>query len=154
MDVFSRAKRSEVMSRIRSRGNKDTELAMARLLRQSNMSGWRRHYGITGRPDFAFVSSRVAVFVDGCFWHACPRCGVLPRNNRKFWMAKLSGNVARDRRVTRALRGAGWTVLRIWEHEFTRPEGVVSRLQRSFASAGNRAIASRKLHGLSSGRHR
>jgi DNA mismatch endonuclease, patch repair protein len=128
-DVFTRAKRSEVMSRIRGKGNRDTELALARLLRAEHITGWRRHYPILGRPDFAFPKSRVAVFVDGCFWHQCPRCSNLPVNNRAFWKKKLSANVSRDRLVTRQLRRQGWRVLRIWEHAFRRPAAVVRRVR-------------------------
>ena len=67
--------------------------------------------------DFVFRRERVAVFVDGCFWHGCPRHGTMPAGNRAFWQAKLARNAERDRAVTRALRKAGWKVLRIWEHD-------------------------------------
>ena len=125
-DVFSKSKRSQVMSRIRSRGNKDTEIALARLLRRNKITGWRRHFEIrkaesgkrkfSVRPDFVFMQARLAVFVDGCFWHGCPKHETKPKNNRAFWQRKLSANKARDRLVNRALRRAGWRVLRIWEH--------------------------------------
>jgi DNA mismatch endonuclease (patch repair protein) len=149
-DVFTKAKRSEVMSRIRSRGNRDTELALARLLRRHKISGWRRHVQVriaecrmrnkskrgaavfplrtphsefrtfAVRPDFVFPKSRTAIFVDGCFWHGCPRHATKPKNNRAFWHRKLSANKTRDRLVNRTLRRAGWRVLRIWEHELAR----------------------------------
>jgi len=159
-DVFSKRKRSEVMSRIRSRGNKATELALARLLRANHISGWRRHLliramveshwlrierrrtsprpspqrgegavrasissrvirhlSLTVRPDFVFPKSRTAIFVDGCFWHGCPKHATKPKSNAAFWRKKISGNKARDRLVNRVLRRAGWRVLRIWEHD-------------------------------------
>jgi DNA mismatch endonuclease (patch repair protein) len=150
-DVFSKAKRSEVMSRIRSRGNRDTELALARLLRAAGICGWRRHLLIratvesswlsvegwksrknlqlstlnpqpplTVRPDFVFLKSRTAIFVDGCFWHGCPKHATKPANNKDFWKKKLAGNKKRDRVVNRTLRRAGWRVVRIWECELTR----------------------------------
>lgn len=72
------------------------------------------------RPDFVFRSLRVAVFVDGCFWHGCPKHATWPKNRAAFWRNKIQGNQARDRRVNRALRKRGWTVLRIWEHELRR----------------------------------
>lgn len=97
VDVFSPEKRSQVMSRIRGRGNKDTEVALARLFRHHRISGWRRHQPIVGRPDFIFREHRVAVFVDGCFWHRCPKHSNIPANNRKFWETKLSANVKRSR---------------------------------------------------------
>jgi DNA mismatch endonuclease (patch repair protein) len=125
-DVFTKAKRSEVMSRIRSRGNKDTELALARLLRRNKISGWRKQQEVriqkSGarifkvRPDFVFRQVRLALFVDDCFWHGCPRHGTQPKGNRTFWKNKFARNMARDRLVNRALRSANWRVLRIWEH--------------------------------------
>ena len=72
-DVFTKAKRSEVMSRIRGRGNKDTELALAKLLRRHRITGWRRNQPVFGKPDFVFPKLKLAVFVDGCFWHGCPK---------------------------------------------------------------------------------
>ena len=115
-DVFTKAKRSEVMSRIRGRGNERTELAMVRLLRANKITCWRRHAKLPGRPDFVFRAKRVAVFVDGCFWHGCPRCFRLPENNRMFWSRKIAANRERDKTVSAELRRAGWCVLRIWEH--------------------------------------
>ncbi len=158
-DVFTKAKRSEVMSRIRSRGNKDTELALAKLLRRNKITGWRRHVQIGGRarsplravgktskggahgvtrptfrvrPDFVFRRARLALFVDGCFWHSCPNHKTKPRNNRAIWQRKLSANKTRDRLVNRTLRRAGWRVLRIWEHELARKNEVrlLNRLRR------------------------
>jgi len=70
-----------------------------------------------GKPDFVFPKFKLAVFVDGCFWHGCPKHETKPKNNRAFWFRKLSSNKARDALVTRTLRRAGWVVLRIWEHE-------------------------------------
>jgi DNA mismatch endonuclease, patch repair protein len=71
-------------------------------------------------PDFVFSRLKLAVFVDGCFWHGCPLHGTKPRNNAAFWRKKLAGNKARDRLVTRTLRKSGWRVLRLWEHELSR----------------------------------
>jgi DNA mismatch endonuclease, patch repair protein len=73
--------------------------------------------GLRCRPDIVFTRRRLAVFVDGCFWHSCPEHGNLPRANREWWRAKLEQNVARDRLTERALRDAGWNVIRVWEHE-------------------------------------
>jgi DNA mismatch endonuclease (patch repair protein) len=82
-----------------------------------------------GRPDFVFREERLAVFVDGCFWHCCPKCGNMPASNREFWRTKLGKNKLRDRHVTRTLRTEGWKVLRIWEHELSAPDRVVKRLE-------------------------
>ena len=119
-DVFTKAKRSQVMSRIRGRGNKDTELALASIFRRHRISGWRRNQPVFGKPDFVFPKLKLAVFVDGCFWHSCPKHRTKPANNAAFWRKKLAANKARDRRVTRTLRRMGWRVLRIWEHELAR----------------------------------
>jgi DNA mismatch endonuclease, patch repair protein len=119
-DVFTKAKRSEVMSKIRGKGNKDTEVALAKLFRANGITGWRRHYPIEGKPDFAFPKHKLAVFVDGCFWHGCPKHGVQPKGNKEFWLTKLEANKARDRKVNRLLRSSGWHVLRIWEHDLTK----------------------------------
>ena len=84
-DIFTKAKRSEVMSRVRSRGNRSTELRMISIFRSYGISGWRRNRPVFGRPDFVFPAGRVAVFVDGCFWHGCPWHGRVPASNVAFW---------------------------------------------------------------------
>jgi len=127
-DVFTKEKRSDVMSRIKGKGNKDTELAMILILRKYHISGWRRNQGVFGRPDFIFPKQKVAVFVDGCFWHGCPVHSNTPKNNRDFWEKKLGGNRARDLLVTRQLRKNGWIVLRFWEHEMKKQEKVAQRI--------------------------
>lgn len=119
-DVFTKAKRSAVMSRIRCHGNKDTELALMKLFRQHRISGWRRHQKVFGKPDFLFRRNRLALFVDGCFWHGCPRHCKIPSGNRAFWKKKFAANKARDCRVNRELRKLGWRVVRIWEHDLAK----------------------------------
>jgi DNA mismatch endonuclease, patch repair protein len=119
-DIFSKAKRSEVMSRIRGRGNKNTEVALAKLFRRNKITGWRRNQKIFGKPDFIFPKLKLAIFVDGCFWHGCPKHETKPKNNRIFWKNKFARNKARDVLVTRTLRRAGWRVLRVWEHELAK----------------------------------
>lgn len=74
------------------------------------------------KPDFVFQKPKVALFVDGCFWHGCPRHGTKPKTNAKFWRNKIATNQARDRRVNSALRKRGWSVVRIWEHELRRKD--------------------------------
>ena len=104
------------MALIRGKGNKQTEQALLLLLRQNKVTGWRRHLPLPGKPDFAFPKQKVAVFVDGCFWHGCPKCYTRPKTNRKFWDKKREDNMARDKRVNRQLRRKGWKVIRIWQH--------------------------------------
>lgn len=136
-DVFTKAKRSEVMSRIRGRGNKATELAMMRLFRQHHISGWRRHQPVFGKPDFVFRKLKVAVFVDGCFWHGCAKHSKVPLNNRPFWDNKLKANKRRDRLVIHTLKSQGWRVLRVWEHDLVHKNEpkLLGRIRRLFATA-------------------
>ena len=123
-DVFTQAKRSEVMSRIRARGNRDTELRMIALFREYGVTGWRRNAGVFGKPDFVFPREKIAVFVDGCFWHRHPGCkfAYTPKSRLKFWLRKFESNVARDKTVMRELRNTGWQILRIWECELHRAQ--------------------------------
>ncbi|HKW28866.1 MAG TPA: very short patch repair endonuclease [Verrucomicrobiae bacterium] len=116
-DIFNKQQRSALMSRIRSHGNAATELRFIRLLKSSGITGWRRHYRLIGKPDFVFPKFRLAVFVDGCFWHGCPRCYSEPKSNRAFWRRKISANRDRAVAVKRELRKSGWRVFRIWQHE-------------------------------------
>lgn len=125
LDIWTAKKRSEVMAKVRWRGNASTELALAKELRRNGVIGWRRHSPIRidsrlVRPDFVFRQSKVVVFVDGCFWHQCPQHATMPSSRRSFWEAKLQANKARDRRDSRALRKLGWKVVRIWEHSVRR----------------------------------
>jgi DNA mismatch endonuclease (patch repair protein) len=132
-DVFSKAKRSQVMAAIRSSGNKDTELKFAAILRAAGISGWRRKQPLPGRPDFVFRQARLAVFIDGCFWHGCPEHGRKPDTNRTYWMPKLRRNRRRDVAVTRELVENGWTVLRFWEHQLKKPGSIVKTVQLTLA---------------------
>lgn len=104
------------MSRIRTR-NTAPELALRKALRSRGLIGYRLNYAkAPGRPDVAFVGRKVAVFVHGCFWHACPHCALRkPKSNTEFWTRKLNANKARDARKVRELRKAGWRVLTVWE---------------------------------------
>lgn len=92
------------------------ELSLRRLLHARGLR-YRVHPSLPGRPDIALTGVRLAVFVDGCFWHSCPTHGTLPRNNREWWQDKLAANVERDRRKDAELQALGWTVLHVWEHE-------------------------------------
>lgn len=78
---------------------------------------YRLHYKVKGKPDIVFVGAKVAVFVDGCFWHGCPLHAVRPKANAEFWQKKLDANIERDARVSIELEALGWTVMRFWEHE-------------------------------------
>jgi DNA mismatch endonuclease (patch repair protein) len=134
-DVFTKKKRSQVMAAIRSRGNKDTELKLAAILRVGRISGWRRHQSLTGRPDFVFYRHRLALFVDGCFWHGCPKHGRNPGTNAGYWQPKLARNKARDKAVTAAFRNAGWTVIRLWEHSLQKPAKIIAKIAQALADS-------------------
>ncbi|MFL6521714.1 MAG: very short patch repair endonuclease [Chthoniobacterales bacterium] len=121
------------MSRIRSKGNLRTEMRLVTLLRRSGITGWRRHHRVLGNPDFVFRSQRIAIFVDGCFWHGCPRCKRIAKTNRRFWTEKIRRNRSRDRTNTARLRQKGWAVIRVWEHDLTRPGPLLRALQRQLA---------------------
>jgi DNA mismatch endonuclease (patch repair protein) len=119
VDPLTKQERSERMSRVRGTGNKSTELAVEKVLNQAGISGWVKHpTDVLGRPDFYFPECRLAVFVDGCFWHACPRCARrTPVARQDFWSAKIDENRRRDERTRRRLRRDGFHVMRVWEHE-------------------------------------
>ena len=129
MDVFSISKRSQVMSRIRSNGNKSTELRLISIMRRNGIKGWRRGSRLLGNPDFVFPNYRTIIFVDGDFWHGNPANFRLPSNNRKYWSAKIDANKNRDRYVSHALRCAGWSVLRLWESALCDEQMVVQALR-------------------------
>ena len=129
-DIFAKNKRSSIMAAIHSSGGAPETIA-ARLFRRAGIRGWRRqNRRLPGKPDFTFQPERLAIFIDGCFWHQCPSCKrrLMPRSNKAFWIKKLAANVRRDRRVNRELRLLDWHVLRVWEHAL-RP-AVAGRFQK------------------------
>ncbi len=131
-DILTPAQRSALMAKVRGAGNASTELRLIAVFRAGGVTGWRRKFPLPGKPDFVFPRLRLAVFVDGCFWHGCPLHGTQPRQNAEFWQMKIAKNQARDLLVTRTLRARGWRVLRIWEHELTRKyeRRLLARLRR------------------------
>ena len=133
-DVFTSRKRSEVMSRIRGKGNASTEQRMIRLFRERGIKGWRRNRPLPGKPDFVFPKLRIALFVDGCFWHRCPKCYHKPATNADFWEAKIGRNVERDKEVNLELKKRGWKVVRVWEHELNGAQ-ISTRLRITLAPA-------------------
>lgn len=134
-DVFTKRKRSEVMAAIRGEGNWETEVRLAQILRKHRIKGWRRHFPLLGKPDFVFYEQRVAVFVDGCFWHGCREHSRVPKSNVAYWRTKLQRNVQRDRRNNRALRSRGWNVIRFWQHSLVREDIVVKRVLAALSAA-------------------
>jgi DNA mismatch endonuclease (patch repair protein) len=122
------------MAKVKSRENRSTELRLIQIFKEFKITGWRRRVAVFGSPDFVFREARLAVFVDGCFWHGCPVHGSLPDSNQLFWIRKLNQNKKRDLLVSRELRNAGWLVIRIWHHELKNPKSVASRVRRLLIS--------------------
>lgn len=116
-DVFTAAQRSEIMKKVRSSGNKSTELKLIKIFGDMGIVGWRRHYNVKGHPDFVFLDKKVAIFVDGCFWHGHDCRNTKPESNYDYWIQKRMRNVEHDRYITELFQQRGWTVIRIWECE-------------------------------------
>lgn len=110
--------RSKAMAAVKGKGNKTTERRLRAALARAGISGWKiGQRDIIGKPDFFFPKVRVAIFVDGCFWHGCPKCGHYPKTNSGFWRAKIERNRARDMAQLEALKASGVSAIRFWEHE-------------------------------------
>jgi DNA mismatch endonuclease Vsr len=115
------------MRAIKASLNSSTELRLRSHLARNRIKGWKvRFSAVLGCPDFYFPTERIAIFVDGCFWHGCPRCGHTPKTNRSYWGKKLARNKQRD---ARTLRSEGIRVLRLWEcHLRDNPSSCLKRL--------------------------
>ena len=116
-DVFDSKKRSDIMSKVRSNNNKSTELALIKFFKENNITGWKRNYPVKGHPDFVFLDKKIAVFVDGCFWHGHDCRNTRPSDNAEYWQKKRERNIKHDKEVTAMFENRGWTVIRIWECE-------------------------------------
>jgi len=93
---------------------------------------YRVHYSLPGKPDIVFPSKKIAVFIDGCFWHMCPKCSLMPKTNTGYWTAKLNRNVQRMKEVNTALKNDGWKVIRVWEHEIkSNLASTLDRIQKT-----------------------
>lgn len=126
-DIFDPAARSRLMSKVRSRNTKP-EVLLRKALWQAGYR-YRLTSRLPGKPDIVYPRARLAVFVDGCFWHCCPIHGTHPQTNAKFWREKLQANVSRDLEITRKLKELQWKVIRVWEHEIEQDvERVVQKI--------------------------
>lgn len=114
-DTFTKIERSSIMRNVKSSGNRSTELKLVKLFRENGVIGWRRNYPLFGKPDFTFPKSKVAVFVDGCFWHGHNCRNTRPSDNKEYWTEKINRNKKRDLLVNGELRKKEWKVVRIWE---------------------------------------
>ncbi len=140
VDTLTSIERSVRMGLVRAQGNRSTELRLVELMRSAGITGWRRGIPLSGKPDFVFLKAKLALFVDGCFWHGCPRHRRLPKSRISFWKTKLAANAERDLIVNRELRAIGWRVLRLWECDLTaaRSKTSISRLSRALKARTNR----------------
>ena len=99
-DVFDKDKRSEIMKKVRSKNNKSTELKLIQIFKENNIHGWRRNYKVKGHPDFVFLDRRIAVFVDGCFWHGHNCRNTKPKDNQNYWSQKRERNIRHDKEIS------------------------------------------------------
>lgn len=131
MDTVTKAKRSEMMAAVKGKGNRSTEWKIRSRLINAGISGWRiNDRSLFGTPDFVFKDRKVAVFLDGCFWHGCKSCKTIPSSNHKFWVHKIEENRKRDQTVNRKLRRLGWVVIRFWEHDIKKsPNDCVEKIK-------------------------
>lgn len=119
-DVLTKKQRSYNMSRIKC-SNTKSELKVKPLFENKGFIYQSRVYG---RPDFINFKKKIAVFIDGCFWHKCPQCFKIPSSNKKFWENKINKNFLRDKEVSENYKNSGWNVVRIWEHEIINQEFI------------------------------
>lgn len=116
-DVFDAEKRSAIMRNVKSKDNKSTEQRLLSFFKENGIKGWRRRYQVKGHPDFVFLNQRIAIFVDGCFWHGHDCRNTRPKDNEEYWIKKRNRNKKHDAEITSIFEGRGWTVIRIWECE-------------------------------------
>ncbi len=123
--------RSRTMAAIRGKNNRTTELRLRMALVRAGISGWEANVSeLPGKPDFFFRNKKIAVFVDGCFWHGCPKCGHYPKTRKKFWKTKILRNKERDKQNRRLLRKEGIKVISIWEHSLKNQKGVNLKIKQ------------------------
>lgn len=119
VDVHTKEQRSYNMSMVKSKDTKP-ELLLRKYIYSKGLRGYRVNLKFPGKPDIVFTKFRVAIFVDGCFWHKCPLCFSMPKSNIEFWEEKINKNVERDRKVNKELLDMGYQVIRFWEHEILK----------------------------------
>lgn len=129
-DTLTPEQRKRCMSRVKGIDTKP-EVKLRKALWREGLR-YRLGYKLPGKPDVVFVSARIVVFVDGCFWHGCPIHGSIPETNRMFWEKKIKKNILRDLEVTSELQDIGWTVVRVWTHELKENfSSVVAEITRT-----------------------
>lgn len=129
-DTFSKRKRSQIMSKIRSRDT-DLEIRFKELLK-----GYRFRYQSKtyGKPDFGLKKLKIAIFIDSCFWHKCSKHFREPTANKSYWKSKINRNLERDKEVNSYLKKQGWQVIRFWEHEMNKnPEKCIDKIRKIYS---------------------
>lgn len=124
MDPLSSVERSALMAKVKGSGNASTERVVEAMLNDRGIEGWVKHPDLPGKPDFYFPDQRLVIFVDGCYWHGCPRHVRYPQANADYWRAKIERTMRRDDRTRRLLRRQGFHVMRVWEHDLKRDTWV------------------------------
>lgn len=120
-DVFSKKKRSEIMSAVKSKDTK-IELSFRKTLWQKGYRYRKNSAKYFGKPDIVLKKYQTAIFLDSCFWHGCKKHGTIPTTRQKFWTEKINRNKKRDKEVVRHYKKIGWRVIRIWEHDLKRKD--------------------------------
>ena len=126
-DMFYKNKRSAIMKSVKSSGNKSTELRLIAFFKANGITGWKRKYPVKGHPDFVFMEKRIAIFVDGCFWHGHDCRNTRPKQNEDYWNKKRNRNIAHDKEISTLFEKRGWKVIRIWECELKKKNETVLR---------------------------
>jgi DNA mismatch endonuclease (patch repair protein) len=127
-DSFSTADRSVIMRKVKSKENLSTELALVKIFNKYGIKGWKRNYPVIGKPDFVFLSKKIAVFADGCFWHGHQCRNVVPKQNNEYWDKKRKRNIERDKKVNQLFINRGWKILRFWECDIKKDSLDLSEL--------------------------
>ena len=125
------------MKRVKSSGNKSTEIKLIRFFKENHISGWRRNYKVKGHPDFVFLDRKIAVFVDGCFWHGHDCRNTRPSDNSEYWRQKRIRNEEHDRQITKLFESRGWKVIRIWECELMKKNSSILKSKLGELQIGN-----------------
>jgi len=152
MDNLSPSDRLKTMRAVMGKGTR-LERRVFAMMAGMGLKGWKIHpQGIPGNPDAAFIERKIAIFINGCFWHGCPVCKrPLPVANAGYWSRKIARNVQRDERLRVELKMEGWQVVEVWEHQLKKGRGRVRRKLRSiiladktYEGSEKRAAKSRK----------
>lgn len=135
--AYDKEKRSEIMKLVRSKGNKSTEERLIGIFKDLGVTGWRRNYSVVGHPDFVFLDRKIAVFVDGCFWHGHNCRNTRPADNAPYWDKKRQRNILHDKKITALFEQRGWKVVRIWECELKKKNLEILQAKLEMLTSNN-----------------